>query len=187
MTYKAIETRYNGYRFRSRLEARWAVFLDALGVRYEYEKEGFELEDVGRYLPDFWLPELDLWLEVKGGEPNWNEIRKAQELYYAAESAKPWGVAFGVGEPYYGELRVFCFDSSDESAGTNWWHQCQWYCDGQVTAVMTRNLIPQRQFIPKSIYSMGVAPTHDPYIVPSAAREARGARFEHDERWSALA
>jgi len=39
----AIETRYKGYRFRSRLEARWAVFFDALGVIWEYEKEGFEV------------------------------------------------------------------------------------------------------------------------------------------------
>jgi hypothetical protein len=50
---KAIETVYNGYRFRSRLEARWAVFFDALGVEYEYEPEGFELPSGRRYLPDF--------------------------------------------------------------------------------------------------------------------------------------
>ena len=31
-TIAAIETEYCGYRFRSRLEARWAVFLDALGI-----------------------------------------------------------------------------------------------------------------------------------------------------------
>lgn len=49
---RAIETRYQGYRFRSRLEARWAVFFDALGLRWEYECEGFELPS-GRYLPDF--------------------------------------------------------------------------------------------------------------------------------------
>ena len=42
-TIRAIETRYNGYRFRSRLEARWAVFFDTLGIRYEYEPEGFDL------------------------------------------------------------------------------------------------------------------------------------------------
>jgi hypothetical protein len=52
---KAIETAYKGYRFRSRLEARWAVFFDALGIVWEYEKEGFELPS-GRYLPDFWIP-----------------------------------------------------------------------------------------------------------------------------------
>ena len=38
---KAIETIYNGYRFRSRLEARWAVFFDEIGIKYEYEKEGY--------------------------------------------------------------------------------------------------------------------------------------------------
>lgn len=40
---KAIETLYNGYKFRSRLEARWAVFFDAVGSKWEYEKEGFDL------------------------------------------------------------------------------------------------------------------------------------------------
>lgn len=61
---KAIETVYNGYRFRSRLEARWAVFFDALGIPYEYEKEGFVLPS-GRYLPDFYLPEHRCWIEIK--------------------------------------------------------------------------------------------------------------------------
>lgn len=67
---KAIETRYQGYRMRSRLEARWAVFFDALDIPYEYEKEGYELGEAGWYLPDFWLPKLDCWVEIK---PNWNE------------------------------------------------------------------------------------------------------------------
>ena len=58
MEIKAIETEYNGYRFRSRLEARWAVFFDAAKIKYEYEPEGFELADGTRYLPDFYLPEL---------------------------------------------------------------------------------------------------------------------------------
>lgn len=65
MTIKAIETNYNGYRFRSRLEARWAVFFDSLGVPYEYEKEGFNLGEAGWYLPDFWLPEQNCWVEIK--------------------------------------------------------------------------------------------------------------------------
>ena len=64
MDIKPIETCYNGYRFRSRLEARWAVFMDALGIKYEYEPEGYELPS-GWYLPDFWLPEWKTWLEVK--------------------------------------------------------------------------------------------------------------------------
>jgi len=62
---KAIETVYNGYRFRSRLEARWAVFFDHAGIEYEYEPEGFELGDGTRYLPDFYFPEYDWYAEVK--------------------------------------------------------------------------------------------------------------------------
>lgn len=66
MDIKPIETIYNGYRFRSRLEARWAVFFDAIGARYEYEPQGFEFDDGTRYLPDFYLPDCDRWIEVKG-------------------------------------------------------------------------------------------------------------------------
>ncbi len=36
---QAIETRYKGYRFRSRLEARWAVFFDHLKIEWEYEPD----------------------------------------------------------------------------------------------------------------------------------------------------
>ena len=73
---KAIETHYNGYRFRSRLEARWAVFFDALGVDYEYEPEGFDLGDGIYYLPDFYLPEDDVWVEIKGKQLTNEELEK---------------------------------------------------------------------------------------------------------------
>lgn len=62
---KAIDTIYNGYKFRSRLEARWAVFFDELEIKYKYEVEGFDLGDAGWYLPDFWLPEIEAWIEIK--------------------------------------------------------------------------------------------------------------------------
>lgn len=64
-TLKAIETKYKGYRFRSRLEARWAVFFDKMGIKYEYELEGFKLPSGKGYLPDFFLPALDAYVEVK--------------------------------------------------------------------------------------------------------------------------
>jgi hypothetical protein len=76
---KVIETVYNGYRFRSRLEARWAVFFDALGIPYEYEKEGYDLDHVW-YLPDFWLPEQDSWIEIKPVHPKLEERKKTHLL-----------------------------------------------------------------------------------------------------------
>lgn len=64
---KPIETKYAGCRFRSRTEARWCVFWDHLGIRWEYEPQGYVID--GRpYLPDFWLPELQTWAEVKGSD-----------------------------------------------------------------------------------------------------------------------
>lgn len=63
---QAIETIYDGYRFRSRLEARWAVFFNAIGLEYKYEFEGFKGFDNVCYLPDFWFPKQNIYAEVKG-------------------------------------------------------------------------------------------------------------------------
>ncbi len=87
----AIQTHYAGCHFRSRLEARWAVFLDAAGVKWEYEKEGYDLRNyedenfqpLGYYLPDFWLPEYETWLEIKGGLPatHWKITHAESQIY----------------------------------------------------------------------------------------------------------
>jgi len=64
----AIETVYDGYRFRSRLEARWAVFFKTAGIRYIYEPECFRLPSGMLYLPDFYLPDVNMrTTEDKGG------------------------------------------------------------------------------------------------------------------------
>ncbi len=74
---RPIQTAYNGRLFRSRLEARWAVFFDVCRVRYEYEPEGYRLSNGQLYLPDFLLHDVtfnhscycegqDLYVEVKG-------------------------------------------------------------------------------------------------------------------------
>lgn len=83
MPLKAIETYYNGYKFRSRLEARWAVFFDAMGWRYQYEPEGFVLPNGVYYLPDFYLPDLNWWFEIKGKYPTAEEIEHALHFYNA--------------------------------------------------------------------------------------------------------
>lgn len=80
MTIKAIETQYKGYRFRSRLEARWAVFFDAVGLAWIYEPEGFDLGANGWYLPDFYFPEWGQWVEVKPSLPSSEEFGKMFSL-----------------------------------------------------------------------------------------------------------
>jgi hypothetical protein len=79
-TIRAIETRYRGYRFRSRLEARWAVALSAVKElpTWIYEPEGYRLPS-GMYLPDFWIQET-AYLEVKGASPTEHEAQLCHEL-----------------------------------------------------------------------------------------------------------
>jgi hypothetical protein len=99
---KAIETRYKGYRFRSRLEARWAVFFDALGVKWTYESQGFELSNGEKYLPDFWLPDVGqgCYVEIKPGrELTYEEELKAEAL--ALDSGQ--FVMVFAGDPWPGE------------------------------------------------------------------------------------
>ncbi|HOV24577.1 MAG TPA: hypothetical protein PL107_09990, partial [Candidatus Marinimicrobia bacterium] len=62
---KPIETKFDGYRFRSRLEARWAVFFKEYGLDFEYELEGYKLPSGLQYLPDFYLTDLDTYIEIK--------------------------------------------------------------------------------------------------------------------------
>ena len=103
---KAIETEYNGYRFRSRLEARWAIFFDALRINYRYEPQGFDLDNI-YYLPDFYLPDHDYWIEVKGreldpGSEDWEKVTRLasalnKEVYVTVGDVWP---------PYDGERTI---------------------------------------------------------------------------------
>lgn len=79
---KAIETKYKGYRFRSRLEARWAVYFDTIGLKWEYEPQGFDLDGMC-YLPDFWFPQVHLWGEVKAVGFSEDELERGRRLTVA--------------------------------------------------------------------------------------------------------
>jgi hypothetical protein len=66
-------------KYKSRLEARWAVFFDILGVETLYEYEGYQLPS-GWYLPDFYVPLMDAWFEVKPTEFTKHEDQLCEEL-----------------------------------------------------------------------------------------------------------
>lgn len=85
-----IPTIHKGTQFRSRLEARWAVVFDELGIKWEYEPECFNLPS-GKYLPDFRLPSLwsgvfsgGIWAEVKPMHPGGNEKERHAQLSNAS-------------------------------------------------------------------------------------------------------
>ncbi len=76
---KAVITRYKTIRFRSRLEARWAVFFDVLGIEWLYESRSVDLGWC-LYIPDFWLPQYRLYAEVKPGDFTPREMVKVATL-----------------------------------------------------------------------------------------------------------
>lgn len=124
---KAIETVYNGYRFRSRLEARWAVFFDKLGVPYEYEKEGFDLGTDGWYLPDFWLPEQKCWIEIKAESPTDQEEAKATRL--AKDDGKHVFIFWGpvpIPDDWYNLIPNLDSAFKHFAGGEGWDNRYQW-------------------------------------------------------------
>lgn len=169
-----IQTVYNGYKFRSRLEARWAVFFGTLGVRYDYEHEGFYYGD-GRYLPDFHLPELRSYVEIKPrmvdlDDPGYVRALVVQSLIGVQGVSlyiicgNPWPDEYAIIRPApHGEFThcrfaiqpitsALCYVAND---GTGWGVIG---CDG--------NDIP---------------PNPDCDDLNKAYAKARGARFEHNE------
>ena len=101
---QAIETRYKGFRFRSRLEARWAIFFDALRIRWMYELEGLHASRKF-YLPDFYLPDLKRYVEIK---PAGYDTYAAIPAPFLALEVSPFIVL--VGEP--GEYQSYDFGDS---------------------------------------------------------------------------
>lgn len=77
---KPKKTKYGPNIFESVLEARWAVFFDCLGINYIYEPECAEVETgcrVVHHKPDFLLPELRKYIEIKPSKPYRKENIKA--------------------------------------------------------------------------------------------------------------
>ena len=121
-TIKAIETRYKGYRFRSRLEARWAVFFDSLGIRWQFEPEGFNLRKhgLGYYLPDFFLPDQNYWIEVKPDNFNAHDEDAYAKLGYVTKATNANGLLVA-GEPYI-NIELGCFKNYGVGdAHDKWW------------------------------------------------------------------
>jgi hypothetical protein len=123
---RPIPTPYAGYIFRSLLEARWAVFFDALAIKWHYEIDSVILSPFGeRYRPDFYLPQHGCYIEVKPPRPDKQEQRKAYLLNYCLahneDPAKSRERAFvlhgGIPWPYPKEGNIIGFSASSEQEG----------------------------------------------------------------------
>jgi len=94
-----VPVKYNGTSYRSTTEARWAVFFDAMQIPYQYEYETYDLGDGGWYLPDFWLPVQNCFIEIKGKKPTKDEEDKARNL--AAVTHNKVYIFFGLLKPVH--------------------------------------------------------------------------------------
>ena len=188
---KPIETFYNGYRFRSRLEARWAVFFDALGVEYDYEPEGFDLGNGLYYLPDFKIKcwgtrgeindkPFDLWIEVKG-EMTQEDADKIYEfagqiVYYDQWSMykieNPVLVVGNIPHPYTYFDSMYNYKEMNGIRIYPWNYET---IDGDYYAAYPA-VKDGRFYLDGADYM-----TMNPYVIRDAFVKARQARLEHGE------
>lgn len=163
---KAIETEYNDYRFRSRLEARWAVFFDVLNLQYVYEMEGYDLGELGWYLPDFWFPDLSAFGEVKPKTFTRAEYDKAATLPYPCLLFDtPEARAIG---HYPAGLSDYSISYKNYLDNSNYWH-----------IILESSVCKKRLWF--CFYDTEI-PTWEFYLENKAECLAKQARFEHGER-----
>lgn len=210
MDIKPIETVYNGYRFRSRLEARWAVFFDEARIEYQYEPEGYELEDGTKYLPDFYLPSLKAFVEIKHSnldETAKEEAEKKCEMLLAETDDNIVLICFG--DPVDMDMRIFCscweesigqhipwYDSAIFVEGAKWW-KAHCFKDGHIMIQEARDLHHRVSIAVGSTDDNTISEYSPSFLIPrclitsqrsfleEARKKSRKARFEHGETPSA--
>ena len=168
---KAIETRYQGCRFRSRLEARWAVFFDAAGIKWIYEQEGFVINGKP-YLPDFYLPELG-YFEVKGRYEFDDQLMQQ----FANEIGEPLFMAFEeIPIPKCGKGYLKTFLPKSPSAGGM---MCWGYNDMFLVCDECRKITVQNEVY--DTMKGNCCEGAREMSIDLALISAREARFEHGE------
>ena len=73
--------KYENIWMRSSWETAYAKYLDSKNIKWEYEEKRFYFEDCS-YLPDFYLPETDEYIEIKG----WWRDKDKRKFYLFKEN-----------------------------------------------------------------------------------------------------
>src|SRR5215216_2321763 len=96
---KPLQTKFDGISYRSRTEARWAVFFKELGVAFTYEPRQIRLSNGEHYLPDFFIRDFGAYFEVKPANDAivTEECRKARQLAFDLQGEPVW-LAMGIPE-----------------------------------------------------------------------------------------
>lgn len=122
MSFRALPTPYDGITYRSRLEARWAVFFKLIDIKPDYEPQGWDTNGEW-YLPDFALYGAHgvTWAEIK---PDWETDPEgiARFRRFAAARPQPSRAVLLVGTPRFGqEYLVIGGDQDAEDPGQGPW------------------------------------------------------------------
>lgn len=74
-------TKYKGITMRSKLEVSYAKYLDGINEKWIYEPERFWLDELQcTYLPDFYLPRIDTYTEVKGWDQGLDKVETFRKM-----------------------------------------------------------------------------------------------------------
>ena len=85
-------TKYSGVQFRSRTESKYCMLFNMFDEPWTYESKRFNLPS-GSYLPDFFLFNWNMWIEIKGPYPTIQEQILCQELHLVTKQAV--AIAYG--------------------------------------------------------------------------------------------
>lgn len=76
----SVPKEVDGYKFRSDTEARWYHYFKAIGEPLYYEPDSYWLPGIKWYIPDFYLINHKVFVEVKGPIPSAEEQDLCQNL-----------------------------------------------------------------------------------------------------------
>lgn len=157
---KAKRTLYKDYYFRSKLEAKWAVFFDLMNIPFVYEPEAFICKNGSQYTPDFYLPEAIL------RDGNDMKITKIQKCFddVILKPRKP-----GI----YLEIKPLIYLDADSY-------------EKRISSAINKPLIllcgdPVEALISESEKNLQLSPWWDNYIVFMYCDKCHSYKFEYNE------